>query len=122
MKNLHMTFAILTIGGFVLRGVWMMRSSPLLQHPISRIAPHVIDALFLATGISMIVQLKLAVMQNPWLLAKFVGLAVYIVLGAIALRHGRTMPIRQSAFAVAMLAFVYIVGVAVNKSPLSWIA
>ena len=122
MKNLHMTFALLSISGFLLRGIWMMRSSALLQHPISRIAPHIIDALFLVSGITLVVQKNLAVMQNNWLLAKFVGLAFYIALGAIALRRGRTMRVRTAAFIAALLSFAYIVGAAINKSPLSWLA
>lgn len=122
MKNLHMTFALLTISGFVLRGLWMMGSSPLARHRVSRIVPHIIDTLFLATGIAMVVQMRLAVLQNSWLLAKFAGLAVYIVLGAIALRRGPTMRVRKVAFAAALLSFAYIVGVAFNKSPLSWLA
>ena len=121
MKNLHMTFAVLAISGFLLRGIWMMRSSPLLQWPITRVAPHVIDALFLATGITLVLQSQLAVMQNHWLLAKFVGLSCYIVLGAIALRRGRTMRVRTAAFIAALLSFAYIVGAAINKSPLSWL-
>lgn len=122
MKNLHMLFAILTISGFVLRGIWMLRSSPLARHPVSRIAPHIVDTLFLATGIAMVVQMRLAVLQNSWLLAKFAGLAIYIVLGAIALRRGPTMRIRTVAFVGALLSFTYIVGAAINKSPLSWLA
>jgi len=122
MKNLHMTFALLAISGFLLRGIWMMRSSGLLQHPISRIAPHIIDTLFLVSGITLVVQMNLAVMQNHWLLAKFVGLACYIVLGAIALRRGRTLRVRTIAFIAALSSFAYIVGAAINKSPLSWLA
>jgi uncharacterized membrane protein SirB2 len=61
-------------------------------------------------------------MYSPWLLAKFAGLVVYVVLGAIALRRGATMPIRQVAFVGALSAFAYIVGAAVSKSPASWIA
>jgi len=121
MKDLHVTLAILTVTGFVLRGFWMMRASPLSQQPLTRIAPHVIDALFLATGVAMIIRLHLAVMQNNWLLAKFAGLIVYIVLGSIALRYGRTRCIRIAAFAGALLAFAYVVGAAVNKSPMSWL-
>ncbi len=120
MKNLHMTFAILSITGFVLRGYWMMRSSPLSQHRLTKIAPHVIDTLFLMTGIAMVVNLQLAVLQNHWLLAKFAGLAMYIVLGAIALRRGRTLNIRVIAFAGALLAFAYIVNTAITKSPTPW--
>jgi len=120
MKNLHQLFAILTITGFVIRAFWMMRSSPLLQHRITRIAPHVIDTLFLLTGIAMVINLQLAVLENSWLLAKFAGLLAYIVLGAIALRHGRTKGVRAAAFAGALLAFVYVVNTAITKSPVPW--
>jgi uncharacterized membrane protein SirB2 len=122
IKTLHMYFALLTICGFVLRGIWMLRSSPLSQHRLTRTAPHVVDALFLVTGIIMIAQLHLVVLQNDWLLAKFGGLLAYIVLGAIALRHGRTLRIRALAFVGALLAFAYVVGAAIYKSPLSWLA
>jgi uncharacterized membrane protein SirB2 len=68
----------------------------------------------------MVVNLQLAVLQNNWLLAKFAGLIVYIVLGAIALRRGRTLNIRVIAFAGALLAFTYIVNTAITKSPIPW--
>jgi len=120
MKNIHMTFAILSIIGFALRGYWMMRSSPLSEHRLTKIAPHVIDTFFLVTGIAMVVNLQLTVLQNNWLLAKFAGLLVYIVLGVIALRRGPTLKIRIVAFAGALLAFTYIVTTAITKSPIPW--
>lgn len=122
LKYAHLTLAIVSISGFVLRGLWMMSGSALLDRKVFRIAPHVVDTLFLITGIALVLQLALPVMQSPWLLAKFAGLVAYIVLGAIALRRGATMPIRQVAFVGALSAFAYIVGAAVSKSPASWIA
>lgn len=122
MKYLHLTFALLTISGFIIRGIWMLRGSLLSQHPFTRIAPHVIDALFLVTGIALVLQLRLAVLQNGWLLAKFAGLVAYIVLGAIALRHGKTLRVRRLAFIGALFAFLYIVGAGFSKSALSWLA
>ena len=122
LKYAHLALAIVSISGFVLRGLWMMSGSALLDRKVFRVAPHVVDTLFLVTGIALILQLALPVMQSPWLLAKFAGLVVYIVLGAIALRRGATMPIRQVAFVGALSAFAYIVGAAVSKSPASWIA
>ncbi len=98
----------------------MLRSSPLSEHRLTQTLPHVIDMLFLATGITMVVRLQLVVLQNHWLLAKFAGLFVYIVLGAIALRRGRTLKIRVIAFAGALVAFAYIVNTAITKSPLPW--
>lgn len=122
LKNLHITLATLSISGFVLRGVLMMRASPLLRHRVARIAPHVIDTLFLATGIGLIMEINLAVLQNAWLVAKLLGLVLYIVLGMIAMRFGRTPQVRTLAFVAAVAMFAYIVGAALSKSPLSWLA
>jgi uncharacterized membrane protein SirB2 len=122
IKYAHLSLAILSIAGFLLRGFWMMTGSVLLGHKTVRIVPHVVDTLFFASGVALVVQLALPVMQSPWLLAKFAGLVVYIILGAIALRRGPTMPVRQLAFVGALSAFAYIVGAAVSKSPASWIA
>jgi uncharacterized membrane protein SirB2 len=122
LKYAHIALAIASISGFVLRGFWMMSGSALLGHKAVRIAPHVVDTLFLITGIALILKLALPVLQSPWLLAKFAGLVIYIVLGAIALRRGPTMPVRQVAFVGALSAFAYITGAALSKSPASWIA
>jgi uncharacterized membrane protein SirB2 len=120
MKNLHQFLAILTISGFVLRSHWALRSSPMLQHRITRIAPHVVDTLFLVTGIVLILQLRLPILQTGWLMAKLAGLVVYIVLGALTLRPGRSERARLLAFTGAMLAFAYVVNTAITKSVLPW--
>jgi uncharacterized membrane protein SirB2 len=54
----------------------------------------------------------------PWLTAKVVALVAYIVLGAVALKYGRTRGIRTAALAGALATFGYIVAVAVTKNPL----
>jgi uncharacterized membrane protein SirB2 len=120
-KSLHMIMAIVTISGFMLRGYWMMTESDRLQLKITRIAPHVIDTVFLLTGIALVFMLHLNAFAQPWLLAKFAGLIVYIVLGTMALRRAATRQIRSIAFVAALAAFAYIVGVAITKSPLSWL-
>ena len=115
-------FAVTTISGFVLRGFWMLTESDRLSQRATRIAPHVIDALFLLTGIAMVYLLSLPVLQTPWLLAKLIALLAYIILGAVALRRGPTPQIRLIAFVGALSAFAYVVGAALSKSPLSWLA
>jgi uncharacterized membrane protein SirB2 len=52
----------------------------------------------------------------PWLAAKIAGLVVYIGLGMVALRHGRTQRVRTVAFGGALMVYGYIVSVALNKS------
>ncbi len=122
LKLVHMSCAMLTIAGFLTRGYWMMTGSALLQNRATKIAPHIIDTLFLLSGIAIIYVLNIQVMAQPWLLAKFAGLIVYIVLGVIALRPGRTAQIRTIAFVAAVSMFAYIVGVALTKSVSSWLA
>lgn len=122
IHKLHILLAALSIAGFVLRGAWMLRASPLLQLRLVRTAPHVVDTLFLVSGIALLWLQDLQVLQSAWLLAKFAGLSAYIGLGLVALRFGPTPQLRLLAFAAAIAAFAYIVGVALSKSPLSWMA
>jgi uncharacterized membrane protein SirB2 len=122
LKSVHVICAIASISGFLLRGYWMMLSSPQLELKLTRIAPHVIDTLFLISGVAMLTIASINPLAQDWLLAKFLGLIVYIVLGAIALRRGRTKTIRIVALVTAILCFAYIAGVALNRSPASWLA
>jgi uncharacterized membrane protein SirB2 len=121
LKNIHVSLAILSISGFLLRAYWMRQDSKMLQRRVVRILPHFIDAVFLVTGIGLVLSLQLPLMQSPWLIAKLAALVAYVVLGSIALKRDRTLKIRLIALVFALLTFAYIVGVAVNKSPASWL-
>jgi uncharacterized membrane protein SirB2 len=61
---------------------------------------------------------RLSPIAHPWLAAKIAGLLAYIVLGAIALRRGRTKRIRTAALLAALVVFGYIVGTALQRDPL----
>jgi len=122
LKLIHVSAAILTISGFILRGIWMLVDSPNLQRRIVRIAPHIIDTVFLLSGIGLIWTLHLPVLNQPWLLTKFVALVVYILLGTVALKRGKTRSIRITALVMALMTFAYIGGVALTKSMSSWLA
>lgn len=121
-KNIHTLLALLTISGFVVRGYWMMTNSGRLQQRMTRIAPHVLDTVFLGSGIAMLVLLSLNPLSQSWLLAKFAGLIAYILLGSVAIRRGLTQQVRLLSFVGALSAFAYVVGVAFSKSPASWLA
>ncbi len=122
LKSVHIACAMLTITGFALRGFWMWTSSALLAQRITRILPHVIDTVFLLSGILMLVLASRNPFTESWLNAKFAGLVIYILLGTIALRRGPTLAVRAIAFFGALLVFAYIVGVALARSPASWAA
>ncbi len=116
-KHIHMLCAVLSISGFMLRGFWMMRSSPLLFLKPVKILPHIIDTVLLASAFYLAFLLHLSPHNQPWLAAKIVGLIVYIALGLVALRFGKTKPIRMMAFVFAVLTFFYIGVTAMSKNP-----
>jgi uncharacterized membrane protein SirB2 len=118
IKWLHVGCAVLSGSGFFVRGILMMRDSALLQARVVKITPHIIDTLLLVSAILLASQWGWAALQMPWLLAKIIALLVYIGLGMLALRVGRTKAVRVSAWCAAMLVFAYIVATAVSKNPL----
>ena len=120
LRVTHVATVAVTIALFALRGVWMLRASPLLGRRWVRVVPHVNDTLLLASGIALAVLTGRTPWAQPWLAAKLVGLVVYIALGTLALKRGRSRAGRAAAFAAALLAVAYIVAVAVTRQVLPW--
>lgn len=118
IKFIHLTTVAISILGFLLRGFWMFTSSPLLQIKPVKILPHINDTILLISAIYLAVLISASPMEQSWLMAKILGLFVYIGLGVVALKRGKTMMIRATAFVLAVLVFVYIAMVAVSKTPL----
>ena len=118
IKTIHIVCALLSISGFVGRGVLMIKGSPLLTARWVKVSPHIIDTVLLVSAIILASQWGWAALQMPWLLAKIIALLVYIVLGSLALRPGRSQSVRVSAWLAAIITFAYIVSVALTKTPL----
>ena len=122
LKSFHLATIAITLTLFLLRGVWMMADSPRLQARWVRVAPHVNDTLLLASGFSLAILLGQYPLVNGWLTAKFFALILYIVLGTVALKRGRTRRMRIAAWMAALLVFAYIVAVAVTHNPLPFLS
>jgi uncharacterized membrane protein SirB2 len=118
LRHLHIGFAGLSGGFFLLRGVWMLADSPLLQKRWVRTLPHVVDTILLSSAVALAVWSSQYPFIQGWLTAKVLALLAYIVLGTIALKRGRTKAIRSVAYLAALLVFMYIVGVATSKNPM----
>jgi uncharacterized membrane protein SirB2 len=117
LKHFHMTMAGLSGSLFLLRGAWMATAPARLERGWVKWLPHLVDTLLLASAIGLAVWSHQYPGQQPWLTAKIAALVVYIVLGAIALKRGRTLRVRLLALAGALAAFGYIAGCAVTKDP-----
>jgi uncharacterized membrane protein SirB2 len=122
LKHLHITCVVLSISGFAVRGVWMIRESPWLQKKWVRVAPHIIDTILLGSAILLAMQTQQYPFVQHWLTAKVLALIAYIVVGAIGLKYGRTKKIRITAWLGAIAIFLYIVLVALTRQVLPFVA
>lgn len=117
LKLVHVSSVILSYLLFVARGIWMIRGSTQLQQRWVKIMPHIIDTVLLASAVMLVVLTQQNPLVDSWLTAKIVGLLVYIGLGLVALRLGKTRNVKISAWIVAQIVFFYIVLVALTKNP-----
>ncbi|MEF8755824.1 MAG: SirB2 family protein [Accumulibacter sp.] len=122
LKHLHVGCVVLSGAGFLLRGLWMLADSPLLQRRSVRIVPHVVDTVLLGSAIAMMLISQQYPFVSGWLTAKLAGLLLYIVCGTMALKRARSKPQRAAFLLAAVLSFAWIVSVALTRNPLGFFA
>lgn len=108
---------MLSLLGFLVRYVLMLKESPLLWITVARVLPHVNDTILLAAALALAFQTAQFPFVDHWLTAKVCGLLAYILCGTVALKRGSTIRIRAVAGAGAILCFAYVVSVALTRSP-----
>lgn len=121
IKYLHVSCVVVSGLGFALRGWWMLGNSPYLQLRLVRTLPHLVDSLLLGSALTLAVLSHQYPFVQGWLTAKFFGLLCYILCGAMALKRGRTRAIRAFFLGLALLAYAYIVSVALTRQVLPWL-
>jgi uncharacterized membrane protein SirB2 len=115
LKLIHIGTVYITFSLFVARGIWMLIDSPRLQDRWVKVVPHLNDTLLLTAAIGMLITGGLNPLVHPWLLVKITGLVLYIWLGTMALKRGRTKAQRALYFVAALATLGYIIAVAVTK-------
>jgi uncharacterized membrane protein SirB2 len=117
LKTIHVGSVILSFSLFFMRGIWLMQDSDKLQQRWVKILPHVNDTILLVSAIVLAMTIQQNPMEHPWLTAKVIGLLLYIGLGMVAIRFGKTRKTKITAWIAAQCMFAYIVLVALTKSP-----
>ena len=118
VKLVHVACVALSGSLFTLRGLLMLAESGDANHVLLRWLSYTIDTTLLAAALVLMVMLGQYPFVQPWLTAKVLLLAVYIVLGVYALRRGRTRQVRAGFFAAALAVFLFIVTIALAHHPL----
>lgn len=114
---IHVATVILSLSGFVFRGVLRFSGSDLINRKWLKIAPHIVDTVLIVSAITLLLQASLNPLNTPWLLAKIVALIIYIGLGLIAFRFASSRSVALWSWGMAIMVFCYILAVAVTKNP-----
>lgn len=118
-KHLHMTAVALSGLLFMVRGLWLLQGSAQLQAKWVKITPHVVDTLLLVSAIAMLVVLQ----QFPaWVHVKITLLIVYIGLGLMAFKKAKTQGQKLTFLLAAVAVYVFLISVALTKSPAGFFA
>lgn len=118
LKLIHQCAVVLSVTGFFLRGAASFAGANWVRGSAARTLPHVVDTVLLLSALMMVWMLRLAPTDAPWLMAKTVGLVVYVCLGVLALRPSLSLRVRSAAWVAALVTVAWIVSVALTKSPM----
>ena len=121
LKAIHVSCAVISFALFFLRGIWSFNGSPIMRQRWVKVVPHAVDTLLLVSALALAFTIQQYPFVDAWLTAKFFGLVLYIVLGSVALKYGKSKTIRMVAWFAALAVFVYIVLVATRHNPLPFI-
>jgi uncharacterized membrane protein SirB2 len=117
LKTVHISCAASSYILFFLRGIWSLNGSTIMSQRWIKIVPHVVDTLLIVSAITLAFSIHQYPFVDAWLTAKVIALLLYIGVGLIALRYGRSKTVRLSAWIMAQLVFTYIVLVAISHNP-----
>jgi len=118
IKLVHVTAAIASGTLFLLRGTAVNWGGSWGMIAPVRYVSYTIDVVLLAAAVWLLAVLPSAVYSNGWLWLKLTLLVVYIGLGTLALKRGRTAAIRRGCFIAAIAAYSCIYFIARTHDPL----
>ncbi len=116
LKHTHLLLAVISISGFIARGLGHLVQAQWVNNKPARILPHIIDTLFLGSAIALMILIQQYPFVHHWLTAKIAGLIVYIILGTMALKHADSVRGRIGWMVLAFGVFAYVVSVALTRS------
>ncbi|OOE54929.1 SirB2 family protein [Salinivibrio kushneri] len=104
LKHTHLLTVVLSLSLFVIRFVWVMRGSEMMNKKWVKVTPHVVDTLLLSTGVALIFVTGFIPFteSGAWLTEKLTCVLAYIALGFVALHYSRGKLFRTVAFLGAL--------------------
>lgn len=116
IKLVHVSCVLVSITGFVIRGLLMVFESSWLHLKLVRILPHLIDTLLLASAIILVYLSDWLLLHESWLQLKLILLLLYIFLGMMALKLSVSKRAKVVSWLGAICVFSYMALVAMTRS------
>ena len=118
LRHAHIGFVIASVTLFAIRGGLMLAGSPHVHAGVLRYTSYTIDTMLLTAALMLTSVIHQYPFATGWLTMKVGLLVVYVVLGSIALKRGRTQRVRVIAFVAALLTVAFLYSVARAHHPL----
>lgn len=122
IRAVHIVAVIASGALFALRGAGVLSGARWPMVAPLRYLSYSIDSVLLTAALMLIAVLPAAVFDNQWLTVKLTLLVIYIVLGSLALKRGRSARVRGVCYVAALALFAAVVGIARTHQPLGWLA
>lgn len=119
LKAVHASCAMLTLLLFIWRGRLAIAGKQISQHWMRRV-PDSVDALLLGTGVALVFVTGQYPFVVDWITIKLLAVIVYIALGFVVFRFGRTRKVKKAAWLTALAVFACIVWLAVFRQVPAW--
>lgn len=121
IKQAHVLLALLSGTLFALRGLASLLQAGWPQWLPVRMLSYAIDAALMTAALMLLAILPWSMFGNGWLAVKLLLLVVYIILGSLALRRGRSRRTRAICFTLAVIVFLWMLTIARAHHPLGWL-
>ncbi len=109
-KHLHMSLAMLSLLGFIVRSIWAFTGSNLLNKKVVKVLPHIIDTFLLISAIVLVVMIGIYpfTASGAWITAKVIALFFYIGFGTMTIKRAKSQTQRAVFFVLAIATFIFI--------------
>ncbi len=117
IKDVHI--AAVTASGllFCARGIGVQAGARWAMAAPVRWSSYTIDTVLLLAALALTTIVHQYPFVNGWLTAKVCWLVVYVLLGTLALKRGRTPAVRRTCFVAALVVYAYIISIAIAHDP-----
>lgn len=122
IKSAHIYCVVLSIGLFIVRGLWIIVLRKDWSGALWLNLPRLVDSLLLLSAITLMILSGLYPGVYGWITVKLLFVLIYIFLGMVALHWAKRRSYQLMAFVFALLSVFYVVGIALSKNPVFFIA